>query len=101
MRGERVETAAALFTRQVLAVDANLPAWLGYLVVWMDNVDHALAQCEGIFNAAGDAGARVWPDDDAVDDDFHIVLAAAIDGRCARQLMRFAIDSHSHVACAA
>ncbi len=80
VRLERLETAAALVAGEMLAVDSNLPARLGHIVVWIRDVHHAFAKRERVFDAAGDAGAGVGPNDDAVDHDFDNVLAAAVDG---------------------
>src|SRR3954470_1318939 len=98
MRVERIETAATFFAREMLAVNAHLPTRLGYVVIRMRDVHDTLAECERVFDAAGDTRAGVWPNDDTVDDDFNIVLAAAIDRRCFRKLVRFTINAHADVA---
>ena len=101
VRVERVEAAAAFFAGQVLAVDADGPARLGDVVVGLGDVDDAFAEGECVFDAAGDARAGVGADDDAVDDDFDRVLAAAVDRGRLVERVRFAVDAHADVAAAA
>ena len=98
VRIERVEAAAAFFAGQVLAVNAHRPARLGHVVVRMGDVHHAFAQRERVLDAAGDARAGIGPHDDAVDDHFDRVLAAAVDRRRLVERMRFAVDPHADVA---
>ena len=65
------------------------------IVVSNGNGNHAFAQVQSRFDRIGDTAARFLIDDDAVHDDFDIVLSTMIDVRSLFQRVRGAVDANS------
>src|SRR6476646_4589473 len=100
VRGERLETATTAVAGEVLAVRFDWPAQFRHAIDRKYNAKHTLAQRKAGFHAASDSAAAVGVamDAHAIDDDFHVVLAAAVDFRRLIDATRRAVDAHSLIA---
>ncbi len=97
MRRQRLEAAATLAAGQVLTVHDRFPLRLRHVLLRARHMHHTLAQRQRVFDRARHSRPILRLDDDAVDDDFHLVLPTTIDGRDFVERVRHAIDAHAVV----
>src|SRR5207244_4190872 len=79
VRIERLEAAAAAVAGEVLAVAIDAPGCLVARVVHVGDMHHPAAQLQGSLHRVGEAATLSLADDEAIDDDLDLVLAAMVD----------------------
>jgi hypothetical protein len=96
MRIERLEAAAALVAREVLAEALDLPLRLLARLIDVGDVHHPFAKFQGGLDGVGQPAPLGLADDHSVNDHFHRVLAAMVDLRRVVHGVRLAVDAHPH-----
>ncbi len=98
VRRERLETPPATIAHKMLTVGLGGPLRLGHVVAGIDHAEHAAAQRQRVFHAAGDTRAGVGANRHAVDYHFDVVLAPSVDRRRLVDGVGLAVDADADVA---
>ena len=98
MGRQGLEASAAIAADQMLAVDFGFPPFFWHVGQHGDNMQHATAEGECVFDAVGEPAAGVLAERNAVDNDFKILLTAAVDVGHRIEFVRLAIDADADVA---
>ena len=101
MRVERFEASATAVAGEVLAITIHFPRRLRARVIDAGNVHYALAQIERGLYRFRDSAALILAHDQTIHHDLDEMLAAMVDARRFADVVRFAIDAHTHEAAAA
>ena len=98
MRRKRLEAPPATVADEVLAVRFHRPLRLGHVVAGIDHAQHAAAQRQGVFHAAGDPRAGVGANRHAIDHHLDVVLPPPVDLRRLVDGVGLPVDANPHVA---